>query len=124
MSDAVIPAELPEDKDQSPDDTTEARGGSSQGELLEVPTSGASVSFKIEKLGAEVGIEVPPENADQLISISPLLVGMLSSTTGPIILLQVTASMEMPWIAKFALALILVAVPAVYVLLGNRRNEI
>lgn len=123
MSDVVIPAELPEDEEQ-PSDQAEVRIWSTQDEPLEEPTPGASVSFKVEKLGAEVGIQVPPENAGQLIGISPLLLGMLSSTAGPIILLQATANLEMHWGAKFALALLLAIIPIVYVLLGNRRNEL
>ncbi|GHE65197.1 hypothetical protein GCM10014715_18470 [Streptomyces spiralis] len=122
MSDVVIPAELPEDEEQ-PSGQAEVRVWTSQDDQSEVPTSGASVSFKIEKLGAEAGIEVPPENAGQLIAISPLMLGMVSSTAGPIILLNTTASLEMHWSAKFALALILAVIPIVYVLLGNRRNE-
>ncbi|MFE1465499.1 hypothetical protein ACFW6M_30865 [Streptomyces nigra] len=81
------------------------------------------MSFKIEKLGAEAGIEVPPESAGQLIAVSPLLLGMVSSTAGPIVLLQATVNLEMPWGAKFALALILAVTPIVFVLLGNRRDE-
>ncbi|MFD6999728.1 hypothetical protein ACFWA5_26465 [Streptomyces mirabilis] len=122
MSDVVIPAELPEDEGQ-PSENAEVRIWASQDELPEVPTSGASVSFKVEKLGVEAGMQVPPENAGQLISVSPLLVGMLSSTAGPIILLQATVNLEMHWGAKFALALILAVIPIVYVLLGNRRDE-
>jgi hypothetical protein len=123
VSDVVIPAELPEDEGQ-PSENAEVRIWASQDELTEAPTQGASVSFRIEKLGVEAGIQVPAESAGQLISASPLLVGMLSSTSGPIILLQVTANLEMHWGAKFALALILAVIPIVYVLLGNRRNEI
>jgi hypothetical protein len=119
----VIPAELPEDEGQ-PSENAEVRIWTSQDEFPEAPTSGASVSFKIEKVGVQAGIQVPPENAGQLISISPQLLGMLSSTAGPIILLQATANLEMHWGAKFALALILAVIPIVYVLLGNRRDEI
>ncbi|MER7746758.1 hypothetical protein ABT013_15945 [Streptomyces bacillaris] len=122
MSDGVIPAELPEDEEQ-PSERSEVRIRTSQEEELEAPTVGASVTFKIERLGAEAGIEVPPENADQLIAISPILLGMVSSTAGPIILLQAIANLEMHWSAKFALALILAVIPIVYVFLGNRRNE-
>ncbi|WP_329230916.1 hypothetical protein OG488_19380 [Streptomyces sp. NBC_01460] len=122
MSDGVIPAELPEDEEQ-PSERSEVRIRTSQEEELEAPTMGASVTFKIERLGAEAGIEVPPENADQLIAISPILLGMVSSTAGPIILLQAIANLEMHWSAKFALALILAVIPIVYVFLGNRRNE-
>jgi hypothetical protein len=122
VSDVVIPAELPEDEEK-PSELTEVRIWTSQDEPPEAPTPGASVSFKIEKLGVEAGIEVPPENAGQLISIAPLLLGMLSSTSGPIILLQATANLDMHWGAKFALALTMVVIPMVYVLLGNRRDE-
>ncbi|MER6230189.1 hypothetical protein ACFWXZ_24370 [[Kitasatospora] papulosa] len=122
MSDGVIPAELPEDEEQ-PSEQAEVRIWAGQEEPLEAPTMGASVTFKIERLGAEAGIEVPPENADQLIAISPILLGMVSSTAGPIILLQAIANLEMHWSAKFALALILAVIPIVYVFLGNRRNE-
>ncbi|MFD0136424.1 hypothetical protein ACFVIL_21065 [Streptomyces sp. NPDC127159] len=123
MSDVVTPAELPEDEGE-PSEKAEVRIWTSPDQSPEEPTPGASVSFKIEKLGAEAGIQVPPENAGQLIKISPLLLGMVSSTAGPIILLQATANLEMHWGAKFVLALILAIVPIVYVLLGNRRDEI
>ncbi|MFF4041579.1 hypothetical protein [Streptomyces sp. NPDC001816] len=122
MSDVVIPAELPEDEEQ-PSEQAEVRIWTSQDEPPEVPTQGASASFKIEKLGAEGGIEVPPEHAGQLIAISPLMLGMVSSAAGPIILLSTTAGLEMHWGAKFALALILAVIPIVYVLLGDRRDE-
>lgn len=122
MSDAVIPAGLPEDEEQ-PSEQAEVRIWTRQDESPEEPTPGASVSIKIEKLGAEAGLNVPPENAGQLITMSPLMLGMLSSTAGPIILLYTTADLEMHWGAKFALALILAVVPIVYVLLGNRRDE-
>ncbi|MZF90307.1 hypothetical protein [Streptomyces sp. SID5643] len=123
MSDVVIPAELPEDEEQ-PSERAEVRIWISQDEPPEAPTEGASVSFKIEKLGVEVGMNVPPENAGQLMSSAPLLLGMMSSAAGPIILLQVTANLEMHWSTKFALALILAISPFAYVLLGNKRNEI
>ncbi|WP_333743901.1 hypothetical protein [Streptomyces ardesiacus] len=123
MSEAVNPAELPEDENHS-SEKPEVRVWPIQDEPPEVPTSGASVSITIEKLGVEAAIEVPAGNADQLITISPLLLGMVSSLGGPIILLQVTASLEMHWSAKFALALLLAIIPMVYVLLSNRRYNV
>ncbi|MFD8571183.1 hypothetical protein [Streptomyces sp. NPDC059639] len=117
-----MPTELPEDGEQ-PSEQAEVRIWTSQEEPHEEPTSGASVSFKIERFGVEAGMDVPPEDAGQLLTVSPLMLGMVSSVAGPIILLSTTANLEMPWGAKFALGLILAIVPIVYVFLGNRRDE-
>ncbi|MFD4648406.1 hypothetical protein [Streptomyces sp. NPDC058441] len=113
---------MPEDEEQ-PSEQAEVRIWTSQEELREEPTAGASISFKIERFGVEAGMDVPSEDAGRLITVSPLMLGMVSSAAGPIILLSTTANLEMHWGAKFALALILAITPIVYVLLGNRRTE-
>ena len=123
MSDVAIPAELPEDEGEQPTDQAEVQIWTTKDDQPEEPTEGAWVNFKIEKLGAEVGMQVPPEHAGELISISPLMLGMLISVAGPILLLESTADLEMPWGAKFALAVILAVIPIAYVLLRNRREE-
>ncbi len=117
-----MPTELPEDEEQ-PSEKAEVRIWTSKEELHEEPTAGASVSFKIERFGVEAGMDVPSEDAGRLITVSPLLLGMVSSVAAPIILLNTTANLEMHWGAKFALALILTITPIVHVLLGNRRDE-
>ncbi|WP_217236035.1 hypothetical protein [Streptomyces sp. AC555_RSS877] len=123
MSDVAIPAELPEDEGEQPTDQAEVQIWTTKDDQPEEPTEGAWVNLKIEKLGAEVGMQVPSEHAGELISISPLMLGMLISVAGPILLLESIADLEMPWGAKFALAVILAVIPIAYVLLRNRRDE-
>lgn len=123
MSDASTTAELPEDEGEQPTEQAEVQIWTTKDGQPEEPTEGAWVHLTIEKLGAEVGMQVPPEHADELISISPLMLGMLISVAGPILLLESTADLEMPWEAKLALAVILTVIPIAYVLLRNRRDK-
>lgn len=124
MSDVSLPAELPEDEGEQPTENAEVQIWTTKDDdQPEKFTEHAWVHFKVEKLGAEVGMQVPADHAGELISISPLMLGMLISTASPIILLESIADLKMPWEAKFALALILAIIPIVYVLLRNRRDE-
>jgi len=124
VSELPTPAEPPENEGEQPSPKAVVQIWTTQDDPQEEPepTEGASLDIKLENLG-EVGMQVPAENAGQLISISPLMLGMLCSIAGPIVLLETAPDLDMPWGAWLAMAIVLAIIPIVYVLFRSQRDE-
>ncbi|MCF3961544.1 hypothetical protein [Streptomyces fuscigenes] len=123
MSDNEFSADPdPQDEgNENADPNTEPSAGRG-GEVEEIPSLAAHVGFKIEKIGGNLGITVPGENAEQLLEVTSKTVPVLGSTLGPIGVLWVCADIKMPWEAVFALALIAALAPLVFYMVTHKGN--
>ncbi|MBB4928846.1 hypothetical protein [Kitasatospora kifunensis] len=81
------------------------------------------MDISVTRQGLTGGMNVPAENADQMIRSSVLVAGPFACAAGPIVLLRTGGGLGMPWVFEFVLALVLAVTPIAHLVFGNRRGE-
>lgn len=122
MIDNNAQAALPGSSSEQPSLQAEAQIWTASVDQGEAPSSRARVDIEVSKSTFKAGMCVPGRDTGQMINASARVLGMISSVAGPLLALQVSVDLPMPWQGIWGLVLVLGILPVIHVLLGNRHD--